>query len=174
VAESWFTHVIAVPDVTVSAGGSNAKFFIVTVFTPVEGGWAGAAGDGACDEEHPAEITRSVSRAMQARLLTRLLLADIGTSYHLFHRVDDLHRAEVRGIPGAGLEVIRGRALGTIPVDPELFDDLAQAVILVHLEEARTCFPAGAAAGTVVPVDMDLHRGFPPVFLQLCTILPVI
>lgn len=64
---SWFTHVTTVPDFTVSAGGSNAKFLIVTVAPPPLEGCVDAGTCGAVEEEQPAAMQARTRRAVHAK-----------------------------------------------------------------------------------------------------------
>jgi hypothetical protein len=71
---SWFVHVTTMPAFTVSAGGSNAKFFIViAVPLPADGcGDADAAGAaGVWPDEQPATMQAAIRSMIPATRNTR-------------------------------------------------------------------------------------------------------
>lgn len=59
---------------------------------------------------------------------------------------DNLHRAKIRSVPGAGFEVCRRLTLPDLPVQPVFLNNLAERIVRVLLEETRAGIPAGAAA----------------------------
>ncbi|OPX63435.1 MAG: hypothetical protein A4E33_01677 [Methanoregula sp. PtaB.Bin085] len=59
---------------------------------------------------------------------------------------DNLHRAEIRCILSTRFEVSRGLLLPNLPVQPEFFNNLAERIVRVLLEEPRAGIPAGPAA----------------------------
>lgn len=75
--------------------------------------------------------------------------------------MDNRYGTEVRSIPDAILQVYRNQTACNILADPGLLPDLAEGIVRILLKERRTGFPAGSATGTVIPVDMDLHRYSP-------------
>jgi len=63
-----------------------------------------------------------------------------------FFNADDLHRAKIRSILCASVQVWLSHALCDIFVEPEFFNNLAERIIGILFEKARAGVPAGSAA----------------------------
>jgi hypothetical protein len=63
-----------------------------------------------------------------------------------FFNADDLHRAKIRSILSATVQVRLSHALSDISVEPEFFNNLAERIIGILFEKAGAGIPAGPAA----------------------------
>jgi hypothetical protein len=78
----------------------------------------------------------------------------------------DLHRAEIRSVLGTGFEIRRGPALPDFPVQLVFFNNLAERIVRILLEETRAGVPAGAAADACSPINTHFHDNpYPPLFM---------
>ena len=79
---------------------------------------------------------------------------------------DDLHRAEIRSVLGTGFEIRRGPALPDFPVQLVFFNNLAERIVRILLEETRAGIPPGAAAHARSPITAYFHgQPYPPLFM---------
>jgi hypothetical protein len=74
----------------------------------------------------------------EAKSASFLLHPDI----HLFADADDLDRAEIRGIPGTGLQILRGLTFGNIVAGLKLFNHPAERVVRILFKKAGAGIPA--------------------------------
>jgi len=61
---------------------------------------------------------------------------------------DNLHRAKIRSILSAILQVRQWHTLCDISVEPEFFNNLAERIIGILFKKARACIPTRSAADT--------------------------